>query len=383
MTSKGYALARAELIRALTAYSGITTDDGEAGGTTLVDSNLIGRNDFISEKTILIMSGDAKDEDKGATSFDNSDGKITLQGTGFSAQIKAGTIFRVLNISSIEIDVANIDAKIGTNVDAPGTTTLFAWLAKLFTQGGQGLVYYGKVTQVDDATHFRVAGLTGFGDAYFTNNYRVYVVRDAAGGGAAPQGEMQPCSAYTSSDGTFTHTTFSVGLAVDDEVLLLHERVAEVADIVAALVVIAGYVDELETRLTAQRATNLDWLDLTTFKQEAVGAIDVNGTTWKDLLDKSTITKPTKICGFKVTVAGAWAGKAQVRITDGAGTKIFPFQDYYEQDDGFVSGTQVAFNFPVVVPVADGYKFQFRSTDVADGAGETLELNNLDVIEVG
>ncbi|MBA7672694.1 hypothetical protein ES703_80880 [subsurface metagenome] len=129
--------------------------------------------------------------------------------------------------------------------------------------------------------------------------------------------------------------------------------------------------------------TLADVLDLTTFKQEAVAATDVDGITWKDLLDKSTITKPTKICGFTVTVAGTWAGKAQVRITDGAGTKIFPFQDQYEQDTEFTSGTQVTLNFPVVVPVADGYKFQFRSTDVADGDGETLQLNNLDVIEVG
>jgi len=116
MASRGHALSRDALIRTLTAYSGITTEDGEADGTTLVDSNLIGRNDFISEKTILIMSGDAKDEDKGATSFDNSNGKITLQGTGFNHQIKAGTIFRVLNISSIEIDVARIEAKLDTVV---------------------------------------------------------------------------------------------------------------------------------------------------------------------------------------------------------------------------------------------------------------------------
>ncbi len=136
MTSKAYALARAALIKTLTAYSGITTSDGAFDGTaTLIDSNLIDRNDFISGKTILIMSGDAKDEDKGATAFDNSDGKITLQGTGFSAQIKAGTIFRVLNISTVEMDVANIDTKIGTNADPAGTTTLFAWLAKVFASG--------------------------------------------------------------------------------------------------------------------------------------------------------------------------------------------------------------------------------------------------------
>lgn len=245
MTSKGYALARSELIRALTAYSGIATANGAADGTTILDAALIGKNDFITEKTILIMSGPAAYEDKGAASFNTLTGQITLQGTGFSTQIKAGTIFRVLNISTVEVDVANIKT-------------------------------------------------------------------------------------------------------VVDQILIL-----------------------------------ADTLGLTTFTQETAPATDANGTTWKDLLDKSTITKPTKICGFTVTVAGAWAGKAQVRITDGAGTKIFPFQAFYEQDDGFVSGTQAVFNFPVVVPVADGYKFQFRSTNAGDGAGETLELNNLDVIEVG
>ncbi|GAI88050.1 unnamed protein product, partial [marine sediment metagenome] len=177
---------------------------------------------------------------KGATAFDKTDGKITLQGTGFKAQIKKGTVFRVLNISTVEIDVANMDAKIGTNTDPAGTTTLFAWLAKLLANGGQGLVYYGKVTQVDDATHFRVAGLAGFGDAYFANTYRVYVVRDAAGGGADPQGKMQPCSGYDSADGIFTHTAFSTGLAVDDEVLLLQERIAEIKDLIDRLGAFTG-----------------------------------------------------------------------------------------------------------------------------------------------
>jgi len=118
MTSKAHALSREELIRTLTAYSGITTADGAADGTTLIDGNLIGRNDFVSEKTILILSGDAKDEDKGALSFNSVTGAITLRGTGVSAQIVAGTIFRVLNISSVEIDVADIQEDLGDMADA-------------------------------------------------------------------------------------------------------------------------------------------------------------------------------------------------------------------------------------------------------------------------
>jgi len=134
MMNRGHALSRDELIRALTAYSGITTADGAPGGTTLIDANLIGRNDFITEKSILIMSGPAAYEDKGASSFNPLTGQITLQ-SAVSAQITAGTIFRILNISSVEIDVANINTKIGTNVDVAGTTTLFAWFAKLFASG--------------------------------------------------------------------------------------------------------------------------------------------------------------------------------------------------------------------------------------------------------
>jgi len=125
-----HALARAAILAALTAYTGITTADGAGDDSTLVDANLIGVNDFISNKTILIGSGDGNREDSGASSFDPLTGTITVA-TPFSAQIKAGTIYRVLNISTVEIDVDRIDTKIGTNTDAAGTTTLFARLKQI------------------------------------------------------------------------------------------------------------------------------------------------------------------------------------------------------------------------------------------------------------
>ena len=62
------------------------------------------------------MSGDAKDEDKGAESFVSGTGIITLLGTGFSAQIKAGTIYRILNISTVEMDVARIEELVNPKV---------------------------------------------------------------------------------------------------------------------------------------------------------------------------------------------------------------------------------------------------------------------------
>jgi len=108
MSSRGHALSRYELIRVLTAYQGITTADGNAAGTTLIDSNLVGRNDFVTGKTILIMFGDAQDEDLGAVGFNPLTGAITVEPVGFSAQIVAGVVFRILNISSVETKIAAI-----------------------------------------------------------------------------------------------------------------------------------------------------------------------------------------------------------------------------------------------------------------------------------
>lgn len=124
-------------------------------------------------------------------------------------------------------------------------------------------------------------------------------------------------------------------------------------------------------------------ITLTEYKQYSTGATDVNGTIWKDLLDKSTITKPTKIWGFKVTKGGTWVGSAKIRITDGVGNKIWPYLDELVDNVGFFNMVQHYLHSPVEVPVSNGYKFQFRSSSESDGAGKTLELNNLDVIETG
>lgn len=95
------------------------------------------------------------------------------------------------------------------------------------------------------------------------------------------------------------------------------------------------------------------------------------------MLDKSSISKATKIWGFRVTVGGSWSGNACLRITDGSGNKIFPYKDEYIEGEEFTSGEQIGFTSPVEVEVSDGFKVQFRSTSVDDGVGKTLELNNL------
>ena len=91
-----------------------------------------------------------------------------------------------------------------------------------------GLSYHGIVTAYTDATHFKIDGLAGWGDNYFFDWY-IYVVRDAGGAGAAPQGEIQSITDYASTDGTFTHVAFTVPLAIGDEVLIIQKRIASTA----------------------------------------------------------------------------------------------------------------------------------------------------------
>lgn len=130
--------------------------------------------------------------------------------------------------------------------------------------------------------------------------------------------------------------------------------------------------------------TLANFFDTHILTQETAGATTVNGTTWATLHDGSGITKATKLCGMKVTKGGTWAGNVQLRIVDGAGTtKIWPFQAQYVEGTDFIDATEMVFQWQVLVTVADGYIVQFRSSNAADGAGETLTLDFLDIIECG
>lgn len=94
-----HALDRDPILRAISSYYGITTTDGNVGGTTLICAALVGSNDFITDKAILLESGLAIYEDAGATGFDPATGTITVN-PAFGSRVLAGTAFYVLNIIS-------------------------------------------------------------------------------------------------------------------------------------------------------------------------------------------------------------------------------------------------------------------------------------------
>jgi hypothetical protein len=114
---KAHALSRDELINILTVYQGTTTADGLVGGTTLIDADLFGLNDFVTGKTILIMSGAALGETKSATVFAPLTGTITF--AAFSTRILAGINYRILTV-----DLTTVLAILaGLNVPAADAVT--------------------------------------------------------------------------------------------------------------------------------------------------------------------------------------------------------------------------------------------------------------------
>jgi hypothetical protein len=131
MAKTAHPLGRDEQVHAITVFAGWATADGLAGGTTIVDTKLIGSNDFLAGKAVLIMSGPCAWEMKVATSFVPGTGVITLP--AFSAQITAGTLYRILTsgagggavdltpvITILGSPVRSIDLMLGARWDGAG-----------------------------------------------------------------------------------------------------------------------------------------------------------------------------------------------------------------------------------------------------------------------
>jgi len=118
MNNRFHTLDRDSIYRALASFYGVTTANGNVGGTTLFCSVLIGSNDFITNCIILLDSGVAIGEKQGAAAFNPLTGQITVN-PAFSAQITAGTAFYVLTQQAVAAAIAVILAALGVpGIDA-------------------------------------------------------------------------------------------------------------------------------------------------------------------------------------------------------------------------------------------------------------------------
>lgn len=177
----------------LSTHRSTTDGDGAAVGTTVIDSALVAYPSF-DGSIILIMSGDYRGQHR-TIDGDTTGGTINLA-KAFDGQIVEGINYIITStVSPQRID---------------------------------NLSYHATVSIYTNVTTFAASSLAGYSDDYF-NDWYVYVVRDSAGAGAAPQGEPpSQISDYVSATGTFTHAAFTVPLAATDEILILHSTIGSI-----------------------------------------------------------------------------------------------------------------------------------------------------------
>ena len=170
-----------------------------------------------------------------------------------------------------------------------------------------GMWYYGVVTAVPGANQFTVVTLAGLGAGIFDfvggEGYRAFVLRDAGGVSAAPQGEFRNVTAYDTATGTFTTDAFTAAVAVGDEIVIINPRLAE-SQVIAA----RGGVETLES-LDDEMDAMLDLAQVRTL------ASPVTLTAALQYVYQSTPGTPFYFCGgFMKRVTGAWAGGETVTI---------------------------------------------------------------------
>ena len=165
--------------------------------------------------------------------------EILMIHPNIGAGIGAAIVAVLLNLAALQADVGDASTSILGNIYGilgdPAVdlaTSIAAILAGTGTS--QGLFYYGTVTGAA-APSFTIAALAGLGNGKFadvTAPYWAFVMRRAAAPGVAPQGEQQAITAYVSAGGVFTAGAFTPpGVAIGDEVLIIHPRLAEIATI--------------------------------------------------------------------------------------------------------------------------------------------------------
>jgi hypothetical protein len=193
------------LLQGLVSYWGVSTANGSALGTTLVCADLANQPSY-DGLTLKILTGPSAGQ--GRTIQVHAGNTLTVgvafqNPAGAVQQITAGTLFVILSTIG------------GGGGPGPAPT--------------EGLSYYGVVDAVPGANQFTIGALAGLGAGKFdgvTNPYFAFVLRDAGGAAAAPQGEQQPITAYDTATGTFTTTAFTAAVGVGDEILIVSPYLA-------------------------------------------------------------------------------------------------------------------------------------------------------------
>jgi len=120
---------------------------------------------------------------------------------------------------------ARIGAPVGASISAD-LAAVKAETAAAAAWGSinSGTIFRGTVTADNPGVSFTIGGLAGQGAGAFVDAntpWYAYVFRDGGGAAAAPQGEVQKVTGYTSATGLFTTDAFTVPVATGDNVMIV------------------------------------------------------------------------------------------------------------------------------------------------------------------
>jgi len=181
--------------------------------------------------------------------------------------------------------INNAEGVLGQLMQSQGPGVVEKWANPSDIGVDYGLSFIGTVTGIAGAPNFQCSNLIGFGDDFF-KDYWSYVVRDAGGAGAAPQGEMLECTGYDSATGDFTVAAYTAAIAVGDKVLLIHPAIASLINTTYGLSALKTLIDAIETKLDTPATFKADVSTLETDTnpkvmgrtQIVVEAIDLDNT---------------------------------------------------------------------------------------------------------
>lgn len=152
------------LLRALIIAQGVTTANGNVGGTTLIDSALIGAVGMVNTTVLLFPGSPLQAQVRDSSAFNAVTGEITVS-AAYSAQVVAGTPYVVLaspptvaEVAAIAADLAALMADVG-DASASVLGSLYAILGNPAQSFNTMVGYQGATALANKLTLARATNL--------------------------------------------------------------------------------------------------------------------------------------------------------------------------------------------------------------------------------
>jgi len=233
--SEATAAYRRMYFHCVDATDGMTPETGEAGGQPQISLNGAG---WGNTTNVLVAIGNGRYyvELVAATEV-NSLGIIegryksanTAESIGTTLQVVPFDPYDSVRLGLTALPNAAADAAGGLPISDAGGLAMDSILTYAISSAAwgsinSGIVFRGVVTADDPGVSFTISGLAGQGAGAFVDantSWYAYVLRDAGGAAAAPQGEIRKVTGYTSASGQFTTDAFTVPVVTGDDVIII------------------------------------------------------------------------------------------------------------------------------------------------------------------